>query len=88
MTDVLLGTPGLGILGPQVEDSYSRGNRNCMQCWGSSILLKNMLAPAPGDLPDPGIKPLSTASSALQVDSLPTEPLGSLDIGILMADSC
>ena len=47
-----------------------------------------MLAPAPGDLPDPGIKPLSIASSALQADSLPTEPLGSLDIGILMADSC
>jgi len=27
--------------------------------------------PSPGDLPDPGIKP---RSSALQVDSLPTEP--------------
>ena len=28
---------------------------------------------SPGDLPDPGIKP---RSPALQVDSLPTEPLG------------
>ena len=28
----------------------------------------------PGDLPDPGIEP-----SRLQVDSLPSEPLGSLD---------
>ena len=30
----------------------------------------------PGDLPDPGIEPISSASSALQADSLPTEPLG------------
>ena len=29
--------------------------------------------PSPGDLPDPGIKPLSPA---LQADSLPPEPLG------------
>ena len=29
----------------------------------------------PGDLPDPGIKPGSPVSPALQVDSLPTEPL-------------
>ena len=29
--------------------------------------------PFPGDLPDPGIKP---GYSALQADSLPTEPLG------------
>ena len=28
--------------------------------------------PPPGDLPDPGIKP---GSPALQIDSLPTEPL-------------
>ena len=28
-----------------------------------------------GDLLDPGIKPRSPVSSALQVDSLPTEPL-------------
>ena len=88
MNDVLLGIPALGVLGHQVEDSYLRGNRNCMKCCGSSILLKNMLARTPGDLPEPGIKPLSPASPALQADSLPTEPLGSVDIGILMADSC
>ena len=29
--------------------------------------------PSPGDLPDPGIEP---SSLALQVDSLPSEPLG------------
>ena len=28
----------------------------------------------PGRLPDPGIKPTSPASSALQVDSVPVEP--------------
>ena len=33
--------------------------------------------PSPGDLPDPGIEPVSPVSPALQVDSLPTtEPLG------------
>ena len=32
--------------------------------------------PPPGDLPDPGIKPSSSASPALQADSLPAEPLG------------
>ena len=31
------------------------------------------LVPSPGDLPNPGIKP---RSSALQVDSLPAEPQG------------
>ena len=30
--------------------------------------------PPPGDLPDPGIKPVSAVSSALQVGSLPAEP--------------
>ena len=30
----------------------------------------------PGDLPDPGIKPRSPASQALQADSLPAEPPG------------
>ena len=30
--------------------------------------------PPPGDLPDPGTEPESPASSALQADSLPTEP--------------
>ena len=31
--------------------------------------------PTPGALPDPGIKPTSLVSPALQTDSLPTEPL-------------
>ena len=30
--------------------------------------------PSPGDLPDPGIKPMSPVSLALQVYSLPSEP--------------
>ena len=30
--------------------------------------------PTPGDLPDAGIEPMSPTSSALQVDSLPSEP--------------
>ena len=33
--------------------------------------------PLPGDLPDPGIKLMSPASPALQVDSLPLNHLGS-----------
>ena len=32
--------------------------------------------PIPGDLPNPGIKPTSPASPALQADSLPAQPLG------------
>ena len=32
--------------------------------------------PSAGDLPDPGIKPMSPVSPALEEDSLPTEPLG------------
>ena len=32
----------------------------------------------PGDRPDPGIKTMSPVSPALQVDSLPNEPLGKL----------
>ena len=31
----------------------------------------------PGDLPNPGIEPMSPASPEMQADSLPTEPLGS-----------
>ena len=30
----------------------------------------------PGDFPDPGIEPASPMAPALQVDSLPLEPLG------------
>ena len=32
--------------------------------------------PPPGDLPDPGTKPMSPVSPALQEESLPTEPPG------------
>ena len=32
--------------------------------------------PPPGDFIDPGIKPMSPVSPALQADSLPTEPPG------------
>ena len=31
--------------------------------------------PPPGDLPHPGIEPMSPASPTMQGDSLPTEPL-------------
>ena len=31
---------------------------------------------SPGDLPDPGIEPMSPVSPALQADSLPAEPSG------------
>ena len=34
--------------------------------------------PSPGDLPNPGIKPVSPVSSALQADFLSAEPLGKL----------
>ena len=37
-----------------------------------------LLFPYPVDLPDPGIEPMSSVSPALQADSLPTEPWGSL----------
>ena len=32
--------------------------------------------PPPEDLPNPGIKPTSPVSPALQMDSLPAEPMG------------
>ena len=38
-------------------------------CWSGLPCLP------PGDLPDPGIKPMSPVSPALQADSLPLEPL-------------
>ena len=34
--------------------------------------------PSPRDLPNPGIKPVSPVSPALQADSLPAEPSGKL----------
>ena len=41
------------------------------ECWSGVPF------PSPGDLPDPGIKPESLASLALQVNSLPLSHLGS-----------
>ena len=35
-----------------------------------------LLCSPPGDLPNPGIKPISPGSPALQMDSLPSEPPG------------
>ena len=35
-----------------------------------------LLFPSPGDLPDPGMEPMSPVCPALQVNSLPAEPLG------------
>ena len=40
--------------------------------------LSGLPCPPPGDLPDPGIEPMSPA---LQVDSLPTEPPGKPTVG-------
>ena len=34
-----------------------------------------LLCPSPGDLPDSGIEPTTLASSELQADSLPAEPM-------------
>ena len=39
--------------------------------------------PPPGDPPDPGIKPMSPVSPALQADSLPTETSGFMAIVIV-----
>ena len=41
--------------------------------------------PPPGDLLDPGIKPESPVSPALQADSLPTEPLGRPETNIMLS---
>ena len=40
-----------------------------------------LLFPSPGDLPDPGIEP---GSPALQADSLPSEPPGSILLVIVL----
>ena len=39
--------------------------------------------PSPGDLPDPGIKPISSGSPALQADSLPSEQPGAIKYNII-----
>ena len=36
---------------------------------------------SPGDLPNPGIKPASSMSPALQMDSLPAESSPSINVG-------
>ena len=38
--------------------------------------------PTLGDLPDPGIEPISPASPTLQADSLPTEPPGKSKLNV------
>ena len=43
--------------------------------------------PSPGNLPDPGIEPMSPLSPALQADSLPTEPSGRAKIVRLFMSS-
>ena len=40
------------------------------ECWS------RVLCSSPGDFPNPGIKPMSSVSPALQADSLPTVPPG------------
>ena len=40
------------------------------ECWNG------LPFPPPGVLPDPGVKPANTVSSALQADVLPSEPTG------------
>ena len=49
--------------------------------------LDELPRPPPGDLPDPGTKPRSPVFSALQVDSLPAEPLGKLKSGLTLSNS-
>ena len=48
--------------------------------------------PSPGNFPDPGIKFVSTLSSAVQADSIPTESLGKLVSGqsnlVLLLELC
>ena len=41
--------------------------------------MSGLPGPPPGDHPNPGIKPMSLVSPALQVDSLPTEKSGKLE---------
>ena len=48
----------------------------------SQARILEWLFPPPGDLPNPGIKPASPASPALQVDSFSAEPLGKPDVSV------
>ena len=45
-------------------------------------ILKWVAISSSRDLPNPGIKPISSASPALQADSLPTEPPGKPQVSI------
>ena len=65
---------------------------DCMECSppGSSVhgilqqeYWRGLPCPPPGDLPNPGIKPTSPVSPALQVDSLATEPPGKPNVSPL-----
>ena len=63
----------------KLEISNMRKARKFTNMWKLNILLKvsrqehwsGYLFPSPGNLPDPGIKPESPVSPALQVGSLP-----------------
>ena len=48
-----------------------------------SRILGGLPFPPPGDLPDPGMEPVSPASPALQADSLPLSHWGSLKLNLL-----
>ena len=57
---------------------------------GSSVHGKywsGLPCPPPGDLPDPGIEPVSPVSLALQADSLPLSHQGSL-LGVIPSNTC
>ena len=60
-----------------VSDSATSWNVVCQAPlsmeFSSQEYWSGLTFPPPGDLPDPGIKPMSPISSALQVDSLPAD---------------
>ena len=60
----LCDSKNFGLPGSSVHGIFQQ------ECWSGLPI------PSPGDLPDPGIKPASPVSPVLQVDSLPSEPLG------------
>ena len=49
------------------------------ECWSG------LPFPSPGDLPDPGIEP---GSSALQADALPSEPPGNVKLKVMPFITC
>ena len=48
-------------------------------------ILEWVVAPSPGDLPGPGIKPASPEAPVLQADSLPAKPSGKPPISITIS---